>query len=385
MVNYQEVTAVWFFDKIKSALAGIIVGPILILVSVYMLWNNEFSYVAREKAILEWESIVVEVDAKNPTSENNNKYVYTFWEVSSNPVQESDFAFPINAVVVSRMVEMYQWNEKSQTEVKENLGWSETHTTTYSYEKNWSQLAINSADFNQPIEHQNPTNWKYESKMEFGKNAKLGNFNVTEWLQANLPVANDLKLWEEVQNALSTGSTLVNNFIYTGIDYNTPQIGDLRISYKVLPIWTTVSALAGQRNNDILDVYLLNSGDDITRVEEGSKSAKILFQGMKDDNSLTTWIMRVVFTIVIFVWFSMLFSILPTLGSVVPFLGKIVGIWVGLIALIWTIIVAGGTIAIAWFIARPIVSIIIIAIIAGSIFAVKKFKSNKQANLVWVS
>jgi hypothetical protein len=43
-----------------------------------MLWSNEFSYVAREKAILEGENIVVEVDAKNPTSENNNKYVYTF-------------------------------------------------------------------------------------------------------------------------------------------------------------------------------------------------------------------------------------------------------------------------------------------------------------------
>lgn len=30
-----------------------------------------------------------------------------YQEVSSNPVQESDFAFPINAVVVSRIVEMY--------------------------------------------------------------------------------------------------------------------------------------------------------------------------------------------------------------------------------------------------------------------------------------
>ncbi len=385
MANNQEVTNVWFFDKIKSALAGIIVWPILIIISVYMLWSNEFSYVAREKAILEGENIVVEVDAKNPTSENNNKYVYTFWEVSSNPVQEPDFGFPINAVVVSRMVEMYQWSEKSQTEVTENLGWSETHTTTYSYEKKWSQSAINSNDFNQAADHQNPTNWKYESKVEFGQTPKLWSFNIADKLQFALPASTNLKLWEEVKNLLSTGSTLVNNFIYTGVDYNTPQIGDLRISYKVLPIGTTLSALAGQRNNDILDVYLLDSGDNITRIEEGNKSAKILFQAMKDDNSITTWIMRAVFTIVIFVWFSMLFSILPTLWSVVPFLGKIVGVWVWLIAFVGTLIVAGWTIAIAWFAARPIVSIIILVIIAGAIFAVKKFKTNKQNTHVWVS
>lgn len=385
MTNYQEVTKVWFFDKIKSSLAGIVIWPILIIVSVYMLWSNEFSYIAREKAIIKWESIVVEIDSKNPSSANNNNYVYTFWEVSSDAIQEPNFNFPINAVIASRIVEMYQWQENAKTEVKENLWGSETHTTTYSYEKKWWQLAINSDEFNQAQDHQNPKTWQYESNVEFAKNPKLGNFNITDGLQAIMPTSTNLKLGEEVQNVLATGSTLTNNFIYTGVDYNNPQIGDLRISYKVLPIGTTVSALAGQRNNDMLDVYLLDSGDNITKVEEGNKSAKVLFQAMKDDNSLTTWIMRVVFIILTFVWFSMLFSILPTLGSVVPFIWKIVWIWVGLIAFVWTLIVAGWTIAIAWFAARPIISIIIIAIIAGTIFAVKKLKSNKQKSQVWIS
>ncbi len=385
MTNYQEVTKVWFFDKIKSSLAGIIVWPILIIVSVYMLWSNEFSYVAREKAIITWENIVVEIDAQNPSPENNNKYVYTFGEVSSDVIQEPDFLFPINAVSVSRTVEMYQWQENTKTEVKENLWGSETHTTTYSYEKKWSQFPINSDDFNQATQYQNPKNWQYEWKTIFGQNVKLGNFKISDWLQAMMPKWNELPLWQELENMLATGSSVVNNYIYNWVNYNDPQIGDLRISYSILPIWTSLSTLAWQRNNDMLDIYLLDGGENITRIEEWNKSAKILFQAMKDDNSLTTWLIRIAFTVIIFLWLNMLFSILPTLGSIVPFIGKILGVWVWLIALVWTLIIAGGTIAIAWLVARPIISVIIIVLIIWAIFAVKYIISHKKVNNVWIS
>ncbi len=372
-MNYQEVKKVSLWEKIKSALIGIIVWPILVFVSIYFLAANEFRAVERSKAIIEWEKIVTEIDVANPSSENNNTYIYTKWKVQSSSITESDFQFNTDAVVLDRTVRMYQWKETAQTQTEEHLGWSQTETTTYTYSKEWSAFPIDSSDFNQAQTYQNPKNWAFESQRQYAQNIQLGNFGVSESLQHRFPTPESLKLASEYQNLLHTGS-LVENMIFIGNDINNPEIWDLQISYSYLPIDSTLSILGGQRDDTLLDIFLLKNWQDITEVRYGNVSSQEIFQSMKDENTLTTWIWRWGLTLLMFLWFNLFLSILPTLWSIVPMIGRIAQVWVALLALLATIAVAGTTIAVAWFLARPIVSLIIIAILIGSFIAFKKYK-----------
>ena len=375
-MNYQKVTNVWFGSKIKSALTGIIIGPLLILIAIYFLAANEFRSVARTAAIIEWESIVETLDTNNIEA-TNQKFVYTNWNLTSSSLNDSDFWLNIDGVAFERKVEMYLWDEESKTEVKENLWWSETHTTTYSYKKRWSSNPIDSQNFEESQKYINPTEWKYESRREYSQEIQLNDFYISENLKRLLPLSKSLSLQKE--NFSETENiTLTNNFIFIWNDFNNPEIWDIRISYTYLPQNTLVSMLAYQENENTLWEFVLNQKQPLSKIVEWNVTKNELFQMLKDENTLLTWILRWVLLLLMYIGFYMLLSILPTLGSIVPFLGKIIGFWVGIIAFVWTIAVWGTTIAIAWFAARPIISILILLSIAWIIYWVKQFKNNKK-------
>lgn len=375
-MNYQKIKNVWFGSKIKSALTGIIVGPIIILIAIYFLAANEFRSVARTAAIIEWESIVETLDTNNIEA-TNQKFVYTNWNLTSTSINDPDFWLNIDGVAYERKVEMYLWDQESKTEVKENLWWSETHTTNYSYKKIWSSTPIDSKNFEESQKYINPTEWKYQSHSEYSQEIKLNNFYISENLKRLFPISKSLSLQKENFSEIEN-ITLANNFIFIWNDFNNPEIWDIRISYTYLPQNTLVSMLAYQENENTLWEFLLNQKQPLSKIVEWNVTKNELFKMLKDENTLLTWILRWVLLILMYIWFYMLLSILPTLGSVIPFLGKIIGFWVGIIAFVWTIILWGTTIAIAWFAARPIISILILLSIAWIIYWVKQFKNNKK-------
>ena len=52
---------------------------------------------------------------------------------------------------------MYQWQETESESKEDNLGGSETVTTTYNYDTLWSEAEISSDSFKVPEGHQNPS------------------------------------------------------------------------------------------------------------------------------------------------------------------------------------------------------------------------------------
>src|SRR5690606_29103465 len=55
-----------------------------------------------------------------------------------------------------RNVEMYQWIESSSTQRQQNVGGSETRTTTYSYAPGWSASHQDSSKFQDAASYHNP-------------------------------------------------------------------------------------------------------------------------------------------------------------------------------------------------------------------------------------
>jgi Transmembrane protein 43 len=83
-----------------------------------------------------------------------------------------------NAVKLKRKVEVYQWEEKSESRSTDNYGGSETTTTTYTYSKKWSDRKIDSTSFNDATNYSNPVVWKYDPATKEASGVTLGDIGI---------------------------------------------------------------------------------------------------------------------------------------------------------------------------------------------------------------
>lgn len=73
------------------------------------------------------------------------------------------------------------------------------------------------------------------------------------------------------------------------------------------------------------------------------------------------------------------------LAMVLPFLGSVVGFGTGLIALLFTAVVGGGTIMVAWFAHRPMVSLMVGLVTAAVVAMTLRSIHQKKARAIEMS
>ena len=77
------------------------------------------------------------------------------------------------------------------------------------------------------------------------------------------------------------------------------------------------------------------------------------------------WILRAVGFLLTFVGFNLIFKPLSVLADVIPMLGNLVGMGTGLIAFLLASILSLITIAVAWFVYRPLywITLLVVAVL----------------------
>lgn len=116
----------------------------------------------------------------------------------------------------------------------------------------------------------------------------------------------------------------------------------------------------------------------MTRVENGNKTATEMLDNIASENTWWTWAMRIGGLLLMLIGFNLFFSIIPVLASFLPIFGNIAGFGTGILSFLLTVILGGVVIALAWFSARPILSIgilVLVAVAFVSIFVVRRNKS----------
>jgi hypothetical protein len=134
------------------------------------------------------------------------------------------------------------------------------------------------------------------------------------------------------------------------------QIGDVRIQYTHIKPGPEVSLLARQVK-DTFEPYVGSSGSSINRVEMGTKSASAMFQQLEAENTMLTWILRLVGCVLMAAGIALCGQPLVVLFDVLPILGDFVGAGVGIFAIGIALPLSLITIAIAWVAYRPLVGI----------------------------
>ena len=376
MDRFTETTQTGYLQNIGNSFKGMFVGLLFFIGSIVLLWWNEGNSVEQADALKEVQQKVISLpEAKyDPTLEG--KAVHVQGEVKPlSQLVDPLFGITADGLKLSRHVEMYQWKENRHSESKDKLGGGTETVTTYEYVKVWSGMTQDSSFFKLPEGHENPP-MRYDSK-HFSTDAKLGEFHLGKAMVSRISGSQSYTL-EKFPKTIGEAKNY-RTFLYIGADPDKPQVGDIKITYAYTP--SDIYTYIGKEQGRALVPYVTSNGREIALAYRGKVSAQTIFKRELENNALFTWIWRAVGLLLMYIGFSMMLGLLATVAKVIPALGHLVSYGTGIIAAILTSLFGSIVIALAWFGARPLLSLLILGTSVGIAFALGKLgKKSKQTS-----
>ena len=374
-----EVTHRSWFDRIKSALVGVLVGIVLIPGSSWLLFWNEGRAVTTARSLTEGAGLVLSVPADRADPANEGRLVYVTGAVRApGTLADPTFGFvrAQDALRLIRSGEMYQWRENRRSETRNRMGGGQETVTTYSYEQVWSSTLYNSGNFRQ-AGHNNPSSMAHRSNTLVAQNATLGAFRLTPEQLGGFGRPLAIALDANTQAIKANNATVRENVLYLGASPDQPRIGDLRITFTYVPAGE--ASVIGQQTGQGFSAFQTRAGDRIFMVEQGTVPSQQMFRHAEEGNRILTWILRAVGLLVMAIGFAMIMAPLGVLADVVPIFGDIVRFGTGLIGLALTFVIGPLVMAVAWFWYRPIVAAIVMAIGIAIAFGISLLARNRAA------
>lgn len=373
--QFTDVTTTGYGGRIINSINGVVIGLILFVVSFGLLYWNEgrvdLSNIA--KTATEISSTTVSTD-----SSLTGKLISTTGIVNSDQIiGDNLYLKPDRFIAVERKVEMYAWVEKSESRSKTNVDGSKTIVTTYTYSREWTERPESSSNFKHPEGHENPqkTLDSYTNKVT---TATVGVYNFDPQ-SATLP--NFSKLPLNSQNVILSPEVALANDTYLFVrksengTFDSPQIGDLRISYNVLyPNFE--GTIFGKLSGNKIDPYFDKDGNRLYRVFIGTRDAGIAT--LHTEYTTLLWILRLVGFLLMWFGLSALFGPISVLLDILPIFGAISRSVIGLITFVVALVLTIVTILVSMVIHNIVALIIALVITVGAIIAFFVMWKNKR-------
>jgi len=373
MDHFTETTRTSYGQNIGNSFKGILFGFVLIAISIGLIWWNEGRSVERADALSSMSENIVTLQGTNYEMTNDSKAVLIQGEVKAlSKLKDEMFGVESDGLALRRTVMMYQWKENKTTRTEEKVGGSTETITEYDYVKEWAFGRNDSSSFKHREGHENPMlDYKTQNYLS---DANLGDFylskNVVGYISASRAYDGLSTLPKKIGQA-----TNYNSYLYIGKDPSTPLVGDVKISYSYTP--TGVYTFAAKQDGKNLSAFRTKNGTSLLFARTGRVDAATIFQEEQDANAMLTWILRGAGLFMMFIGFTLIMGPLATLANVLPFLGSLVGGVTSIVAGVLTILLGSIVIALAWFGARPMLSLALIVVGVGvTVFAMKFKKSD---------
>jgi len=377
--KFTETTNQSWLSRLGHSFKGILIGIVLIIGSIVLLFWNEGRAVQTAKSLQEGANVVIPISAEMMNPNNNDKLIHlTALATTQDTVEDVQFGITENGIKLKRNVEMYQWEEKQESQTHEKLGGGTETVTTYHYSKTWSSNVFNSLEFKKPYDHQNPNYMPYGSKVYTANQVTVGKFTLSDGLLEQMnnfePLSIDQLNEETIAKIKIDNLKMANGGYYIGNDPHAPEIGDMRITYEIIK--PVVVSIIAKQNGTSFNPYIAKAGGKVNMLSIGNYSADDMFKQAEAENKMLTWILRVVGFIFMTMGFSLIFSPLSVLISVIPFLGNLVSIGTGIVAFAFSMAISLIVIGIGWIYYRPILGIILL--IGATIPIIYTFRAAKK-------
>jgi hypothetical protein len=387
--TYTEVTTQSWFSRIKDSFAGVLVGLLIFAISFFLLWSNEGRAVQTADALREVQKTVIALPSAEVSAQNEGKLIYVNGTAKTAEVlTDASLGVSANAIKLLREVEMYQWVESSQSKTQEKFGGGKETVTTYTYETKWSGTPKDSGEFKKPEGHTNPA-MQYSDTTIAAKKVPLGQFELSPGLIDKISTTEPLAFEEadlaKLPAQVRSKSMLNGEFLYIGRqakpDPDSPQVGDYRINYRIVPVGTSLSVISKQIANTF-EPYRSKNGQLTELLETGTVSADAMVKTAQQNNQFLTWLLRLLGFILMFVGLALSFKPLSIIGAVIPILGQIIGAGTGLVAFLISLALSLITIAIAWFAYRPVLAIGLILVAVLAVFLANRKSKSGNSGIV---
>lgn len=364
--NASVTTSQSWFSRLRQSLVSSIIGLLLFIIAFPLMFWNESRAIQVTKGLDEGlhAAITIQADTVNPAHEGKLVYVHGPLQ-SAMVLDDATFGVQSKALKLHRMVEMYQWHESQDTREAKRVGGSLETTTNYSYQQQWLPELENSNQFHVVQGHVNPSEMLFENQEVVAPEPTLGSFILSDVLfnQYNpyevLPLTDTLKPLLQEQFG-ETGVFLVDNRIYLGQSPTHPQIGDLRIQFKVVP-QGPVTIVAMQEGHTFAP-YPTQSKTTIALIAPGKKTLDEMFKSAKDQNWWMTWGLRLLGFILVFGGLSVLTHPLVIVADLVPIIGDVVGMIKQTSLFFVALSLSTLTIGLSWLIVRPLIGLAVLSI-----------------------
>ncbi|MBR4775884.1 MAG: TMEM43 family protein [Bacteroidales bacterium] len=363
---YTETTRTSYGKRLGNSLRGIGTGFLLFIGGTVLLWWNEGRAVRTTAMLKEAQGQTVEmadISRIDPSFEGKLVHAVGLAETADS-LFDSQFNVGTRGIAMKREAKYYQWVEKSHSETKDKIGGESETTTTYTYDLEWTDSPVNSADF-------------HESQYR-GENTVKQNVDDMTWY-ADTVTFGAYRLNESQIRGIDSYTTLPvagdSTMIYIGEDPGKPDVGDVMITYTQISTPQKISIIA-KVTGDSFTHFTAKNGETLSVLEKGEVSKDEMFDHLIKANKFWLWALRIIGFFLVFYGLKGIFSIIETLFKVLPFLANIIGWGVGLVcglvAFVWTILI----VVISWIAHRPIlgISLLVVAGVAIWYFATHKKK-----------
>ena len=331
---------------------SLVIGIILFFGAFCLLWWNEGNSAKKINIANYTNKNAIEVNSNNIQRDNDNKLIATNGSAQTSSTLSDEFVNSPNTLVLERTVKMYQWIEDS-----------EDGKTVY--KKEWSEIEQNSDEFEDKT-HTNPK-FTIVSKEYAASNATLGQYDLSE-KQIGL-----ITPQKEFSNLTEkTGYKIIDNQYYKGNNIETPEIGDVLISYNYAPSDSAVSIIGEQKSDNTIVSMIHKKLGAIYIQYDGKMTKDEMLEKYRNDNKILTMFLRFLGWFLMFIGLKLFFEPLMSILNFIPILGKLADTATTFIFALITFILSLFTISIAWFAYRPLLSLSLIAIGTLTAFFVKK-------------
>ncbi|MDR3477160.1 MAG: TMEM43 family protein [Gammaproteobacteria bacterium] len=379
----QEVTTQSWGSRIISAFWGILAGIALIVGSFILVFWNEGHGLHTAQSLEQTEKVVTTAP-NSPIDQKNNHHAIYFSgrAITDNTLHDALFDISEKAIKLNRKVEMYQWEQHTETSTQKQMGGSEQETKTYTYKTVWSDKLIDSSDFKDKTGHENPESMPINSKSQEAKNVTVGDFvlpgDLISQMSGETPVDLSKIDLSKIESKTKKPVKLEEKEIYVGDDSTTPKVGDLRITVsEILP---QVVSIIAEQADQTLQPFTPPAGEPVSLLVMGHHSPAQMISDAKSQNQMILIALRIASLIIMIIGMALLMKPIVVLADVIPLFGNIVGMGTGLIAFITGLILWTIATSIAWFAFRPLWAVGLILIVAGTCFLI--LSSRKRNKII---
>ena len=273
--------------------------------------------------------------------------------------------------------------ETSNSTTHKKLGGGEEKTTTYSYDKKWSDKPVDSTHFKVPAGHTNPQGSRFKAEHWVASHATLGAFSLPARIVGKLQTFEALPATaDKLPAELKSGASAQDGAIYFAADPKSPvnalnpAVGDARITFQVVN--PQAASLVSKQLGSSFEPYATKNGEDLELVEAGTVSAPAMFKQAEELNATMAWIVRLAGWFLCCLGLFLVLRPFAVVADVLPFLGSLVAFGAGLAAFVVGSFLSLVTVAISWIGHRPLLGVALLLAAVGVVVAGKMIAGNRK-------